>query len=96
MLPLLAVIAITGDGASWPLAGALLAWLVVAAGVTGGRPLRDRLRWTVPPALRVAEYAGLLWLAAIAGASAVPAAFALLLASPSATTTSSTGCATAA
>ena len=36
----------------------------------------DNLR----PALRVAEYAGILWLAALAGPSAVPGAFALLLA----------------
>ena len=79
-LPLLAAIAIAGDGASWPLAGAVIAWLVLAAGVSAGRPLHDRLRWIVPPALRVVEYAGLLWVAALAGPSAVPAAFALLLA----------------
>ena len=78
--PLLALIAITGDGASWPLAGAVVAWLVLLAGASAGRPLRDRLRWVVPPSLRVAEYAGLLWLAALAGPSSVPAAFALLLA----------------
>ena len=48
-------------------------------GVSSGRPLRDRLRWAVPPALRVAEYAGILWVAALAGGTAVPAAFALLL-----------------
>jgi len=77
---LLAVIAIAGDGASWPLAGATLAALIVLAGVSAGRPLRDRLRWAVPPALRAGEYAGILWVAAIAGPSAVPAAFALLLA----------------
>ncbi|MGI8780463.1 MAG: DUF5941 domain-containing protein, partial [Solirubrobacteraceae bacterium] len=59
---------------------AALAWLVALAGVSSGRPLRDRLRWIVPPALRVAEYAGLLWIAALAGPSAVPAAFALLCA----------------
>jgi hypothetical protein len=77
---LLAVVAIAGDGASWPLAGATLAVLIALAGVSAGRPLRDRLRWAVPPALRVAEYGGILWVAAIAGPSAVPAAFALLLA----------------
>jgi hypothetical protein len=77
---LLAVVAITGDGASWPLAGATLAVLVALAGCSAGRPLRDRLRWAVPPALRVAEYAGILWVAALAGGSAVPAAFVLLLA----------------
>ncbi len=77
---LLAVVAITGDGASWPLAGATLAALVVSGGLSAGRPLRDRLRWAVPPALRVAEYAGILWVAALAGGTAVPAAFTLLLA----------------
>jgi hypothetical protein len=80
VLGLLAVVAIAGDDASWPLAGATVAWVVVLAGVTAGHPLRDRLRWTVPPALRVAEYAGLLWIAALAGPAAVPAAFALLCA----------------
>jgi phosphatidylglycerophosphate synthase len=80
LVPLLAVIAITGGGASWGLAAAVVAWLVLAAGVSSGRPLRDRMRWIVPPALRVAEYAGILWLAALAGPSAVPGAFALLLA----------------
>ena len=80
VLPLLAVVAIAGDGASWPLAGAAVAWLVLAAGVTAGPPLRDRLRWVVPPALRAAEYAGLLWIATLAGPSSVPAVFALMLA----------------
>ncbi len=54
-----------------------MAWLVLCAGVSAGRPLRDPMRWIVPPALRVAEYAAILWLAAIAGA--VPAAFTFLL-----------------
>jgi phosphatidylglycerophosphate synthase len=80
MTALLAVVVVAGDGASWPLAGATLAALVAAGGVSAGRPLRDRLRWAVPPALRVAEYAGILWVAAIAGGTAVPAAFVLLLA----------------
>ena len=77
---LLAVIAITGAGASWVLAGVTLAVLIVLAGLSAGQPLHDRLRWTVPPALRAAEYAGILWVAALAGGSAVPGAFALLLA----------------
>jgi phosphatidylglycerophosphate synthase len=73
-------IALTGDGASWPLVAATTGWLVLLAGASSGRPLRDRLRWTVPPALRVVEYGGLLWIAAVAGADAVPGAFALLCA----------------
>jgi phosphatidylglycerophosphate synthase len=71
---------IAGDGASWWLVGATVGWLVLLGGVASGRPLRDRLRWAVPPALRVAEYGGLLWIAAVAGADSVPAAFALLCA----------------
>jgi hypothetical protein len=80
IVPLLAAMAIAGDGASWPLAAAVVAWLVLSAGVSSGRPLRDPLRWMVPAALRLAEYAGLLWIAAVAGAAVVPAAFALLCA----------------
>ena len=57
--------------------GAIL-WAVLAGGISRGRPLTDSLRWTVPPALRVLEYAGLFWIAECAGPSARPAAFALL------------------
>jgi phosphatidylglycerophosphate synthase len=57
-----------------------VAVVVLLAGLSAGRPLRDRMRWTVPPALRVVEYAGILWVGSLAGPSAVPAAFALLLA----------------
>jgi phosphatidylglycerophosphate synthase len=71
---------IAGDDASWPLVAASIGWLVLLGGVSSGRPLRDRLRWAVPPALRVAEYGGVLWIAAVAGADAVPGAFALLCA----------------
>ena len=76
----LAVLIVTGDGASWWLAGGALVVAVLLAGASAGRPLRDRMRWTVPPALRVIEYAGILWVAALAGPSSVPAAFALLAA----------------
>jgi hypothetical protein len=78
--PLIAAMAIEGDGASDGLAVAVVAWLVVAAGLSGGRTGTSRLRWIVPPLLRVGEYAGLLWLGTLAGASSVPAAFALLAA----------------
>ncbi|HEV2752334.1 MAG TPA: DUF5941 domain-containing protein [Solirubrobacteraceae bacterium] len=77
---LLAAVAIGGDEAPRPAVAGVIAWLVVAAGVSSGRPHRDRLRWAVPPLLRLAEYAGLVWLAALAGPSAVPAAFALIAA----------------
>jgi hypothetical protein len=77
-IPPAVAIVLAGDGASWPLVAATIGWLVLLAGASSARPLRDRLRWTVPPALRVVEYGGLLWIAAVAGADAVPGAFALL------------------
>jgi phosphatidylglycerophosphate synthase len=76
LVPPAVAILLAGDGASWWLAGATLGWLVLLAGVSSGRLMRDRLRWAVPPLLRAAEYGGLLWIGALAGA--VPAAFALL------------------
>ena len=75
---LLAGIAVTGAGAGWPVVAAAVAWLVLCAGMSSERPLHGRLDWSVPPLLRAGEYAGLLWIGAVAGA--VPAAFALLCA----------------
>jgi Family of unknown function (DUF5941) len=77
-LPLLAAIAIGGDGVSDPVAGAVLAWLILCGGAASGAPPGGRLRWTQLPVLRACEYGALLWIAAIAGSSALPAAFALL------------------
>ncbi|MDX6655465.1 MAG: hypothetical protein QOH62_258 [Solirubrobacteraceae bacterium] len=78
--PLLAAIAVRGDGASNGLAVAVIGWLVVIAGLSGGRTGYSRARWVVPPLLRLGEYAGLLWIAALHGPSARPAAFAVLIA----------------
>jgi Family of unknown function (DUF5941) len=78
--PLFAAMAIGGDDASDPVVGAALAWLIVCAGAASGAPPGGRLRWTQLPILRACEYGALLWLAAIAGTSALPAAFALLAA----------------
>ena len=79
-LPLFAAIVLEGDGASDGLVAGVVAWVVLAGGVAAGRPLTDRLRWTVPPLLRAIEYAGLLWIGAVAGEDALPATFALLAA----------------
>ena len=79
-LPLLVAIVLTGDGASKGLVAGVLAWVVLAGGIASARPLTDRLRWAAPPALRALEYGGLLWIAAVAGAASLPAAFALLCA----------------
>jgi hypothetical protein len=79
-VPLFAAIAFLGDEASQPLAGAAIAWAVVWGGAASGSPPGGSLRWALLPVLRASEYAALLWLAAIAGSNAVPAAFALLAA----------------
>jgi hypothetical protein len=79
-IPLIAVLAIGRDDAPRILVGAALAWAIVTGGVSSGRPHVDRLRWAVPPLLRLVEYASVLWLAALAGPSSYPAAFALLAA----------------
>ena len=80
MLPSIALLAIEGGGASDGAAGAAIGWLVLAGGASRGRPHTDRLRWAVPPLLRLAEYAAILWLGALAGGAGPAAAFALLAA----------------
>jgi Family of unknown function (DUF5941) len=80
VVPLFVVMALKGDGASHALAGAVLAWLVVIGGAPSGSPPTDAFRWIVPPLLRAAEYAAILWIGALAGERAQPAAFALVCA----------------
>jgi hypothetical protein len=79
-LPLIALAALplvaAAAGAHLPRA-AVIGWLIVVAGLSGGRVGSGRLRWAVPPALRAAEYGAILWLA---GAHAADAAFVLLAA----------------
>jgi hypothetical protein len=77
-VPMFVLIAVDGDGASHASVGVVLLWLVMIAGASSGRPPLDRLRWAVPPALRLAEYSGLLWIGALAGESSQPAAFAFV------------------
>jgi Family of unknown function (DUF5941) len=79
-LPGLVGMIVEGDGAARGLVVGTIAWAVLIGGLASSRPLVDRLRWAVPPALRAIEYAGLLWIAAVAGPSSLPAAFALLCA----------------
>jgi hypothetical protein len=80
VVPLLALIAFGGDSVSEPVAGAAIAWMVLWGGIASGAPLGGNLRWALLPILRASEYGGLLWLAALAGSDAFPAAFALLAA----------------
>jgi hypothetical protein len=78
--PLLAAVALAGAGASRPLAAAVLAWAIAAGAASRGRPQSAKAGWAEPPLVRLTEYAGLIWIAALAGPSAYPAAFALLAA----------------
>jgi hypothetical protein len=79
-LPGLVAIVVAGDGAARGVVAGATAWAVLMGGFASGRPLDDRLRWAVPSALRILEYGGLLWIASVAGASSLPAVFALLCA----------------
>lgn len=76
--PLLAVLAVGGADVPLAAVGAVVAWTVLLGALSQGRAHDDRFAWAVPVVLRLVEYAGLLWLGALAGADAVPAAFALL------------------
>jgi hypothetical protein len=77
---LLALAAAEGDGAPDGLVAAGIGWLVVLATLARGRPHADRFAWSVPGLLRVGEYGAIVWIAANADESAVPAAFALIAA----------------
>jgi hypothetical protein len=77
---LLALVAVEGDGASNGVVAAGLAWLILLAGISSGRPHTDRFAWSVPGLLRVGEYVGLIWVTACAAGSEPAAAFALIAA----------------
>jgi hypothetical protein len=79
-LPALALLVIERSGASDGAVGAAIGWLVLVGGASRGRPHTDRLRWAIPPVLRLVEYTVILWLAALAGGAGPAAAFALLAA----------------
>jgi hypothetical protein len=80
LAPLLVVAVVRGGEVSYAGAGVVLAWLLLTAGASAGAPDRARIRWTTPPLMRAAEYAGLIWIAAVHGASAYPGAFAVIAA----------------
>jgi hypothetical protein len=80
LLGLVAAIAIGGDDVSLAVAGAVLAWVLLTLAVASGTPPRERIRWAEPPLMRATEYTALIWIAALEGPDAYPAAFALLAA----------------
>jgi uncharacterized protein DUF5941 len=80
LLALVAAIAIGGADVSLGVAGAVIAWVVLVLGIASGTPPRPRIRWAEPPLMRATEYTALIWIAALEGPDAYPAAFALLAA----------------
>jgi len=79
-LPLCILLLLRREMVTEEVMGLLIGWAVLAGGVSSGRPHTDRLRWAVPPALRLLEYATIVWIGMLAGAESRPAAFALLCA----------------
>lgn len=74
------VVAIAGSDVSTPAAAGVLAWVLVTAGSSSGSRRRTGIRWVEPPLVRATEYIALIWIAGLHGASAYPAAYALLAA----------------
>ena len=80
LLALVAAIAIGGGDTPRPVAAAVLALVVLLGGASSGAPPRPKIRWAELPLLRGTEYMALIWIAALEGPDAYPAAFALLAA----------------
>jgi hypothetical protein len=79
LAPLLAVAALGGGDVPLGVVAAVLAWAVLAGSASRGRPARKGA-WTEPPLVRLTEYVAFIWLAALEGSHALPAAFALIAA----------------
>jgi hypothetical protein len=78
MAPGVAAIVVKGTDPTDGLVAGCVVWLLLLGGMSSGRPHTDPFRWAVPSALRAAEYGAVLWMAAVTGGDAEPAAFALL------------------
>jgi hypothetical protein len=79
-LVLLLAVAFAGGDVSDGAAAFVIAIVIVLAGISSGSPPREKIRWAEPPLMRAIEYSALIWIAALHGSSAYPAAFALLAA----------------
>ena len=80
LVTLLAVALLVGADAADGVAAAVIAWVLLLAGAASGSRPSARFAWAEPPLLRATEYTALIWIAALAGPDAYPAAFALLAA----------------
>jgi hypothetical protein len=77
---LLAVVIAGGNGVSNVGAGVVVAWVLLTLGASSGVHDPPRMAWAAPPLSRLTEYLALIWIAGLHGASAYPAAYALLAA----------------
>jgi hypothetical protein len=77
---LFAAVAVERGGASDGTIAAAVAWFVLWAGVSSGRPHSDRFAWALPAVMRLGEYGALIWIGATIGESASAGAFALIAA----------------
>jgi uncharacterized protein DUF5941 len=80
LVPLLVVAAIAGGDVSNVGAAVVLAWILLTVGASSGVHVAPRIAWAAPPLARTTEYVAVIWLAALHGASAYPAAYAILAA----------------
>ena len=77
---LFALVALEGDGASDATIAVAVAWFVVWAGLSSGRPHSDSFAWALPAVLRLGEYGTLIWIGTTIGESGSAGAFALIAA----------------
>jgi hypothetical protein len=75
---LMAVVAVEGDGAPNGTVAAAIAWFILWAGISSGRPHTDRFAWALPGVVRVGEYGSLIWIGSTVGESSSAGAFALI------------------
>jgi hypothetical protein len=80
LVPLLVVAALRGGDVSDVGAAVVIVWILLTVGASRRVPDTDRIAWAAPPLARATEYIALIWIAALHGASAYPAAYALIAA----------------
>ena len=80
MAAVLVAAAVEGGHASDATVAAVVAWFVLWAGISSGRPHTDSFAWALPGVIRVGEYGALIWIGATVGESTSAAAFALIAA----------------
>jgi hypothetical protein len=80
LLPLLVVAIVGGSEVSNVGAAVVLAWILLTVGASSGAHDAPRIAWAATPLARLTEYVGLIWIAALHGASAYPAVYTVLAA----------------